>query len=293
MRCIDENSSSKGKLNLKRDTHSPSSEVVSAQESLSSEERTPEVESDDHSTTVIEGDNSSTRATDENSSSKGKHNLSQDAHSPSSEGVVTAQESLSSEEKMPEVESDDHSSTVIEGDNNSRRATDDDTSDLNSEVTSSDSEDPEIIQDMTDSECREGLNKKKPLSQGSETNIQSKHRTQEDFATWQRIIRLDAVRANAEWIPYSPSQAMISDSKARHAAEDVGLKDYDHLEPCRIFHAARLVAILEAYAVYDPEIGYCQGMSDLLTPIITVITEDYEAFWCFVGFMKKARHTLD
>ena len=27
-----------------------------------------------------------------------------------------------------------------------------------------------------------------------------------DFLTWQRIIRLDAVRMNAEWIPYSPSQ---------------------------------------------------------------------------------------
>ncbi|CAO2814323.1 unnamed protein product [Amaranthus hypochondriacus] len=35
-----------------------------------------------------------------------------------------------------------------------------------------------------------------------------------------------------------------------------------------------------------PETGYCQGMSDLLSPIISVI-EDHEAFWCFVGFMRK------
>jgi hypothetical protein len=80
--------------------------------------------------------------------------------------------------------------------------------------------------------------------------------------------------------------------KARRLAESVGLQDYDHLEPNRIFHAARLVTILEAYALYDPEIGYCQGMSDLLSPIIAVMEEDFLAFWCFVGFMKKARHNF-
>ncbi|RZC73847.1 hypothetical protein C5167_049328 [Papaver somniferum] len=114
----------------------------------------------------------------------------------------------------------------------------------------------------------------------------------EDFATWQRIIRVDAVRANSDWMVYSPSQAAVSEGRARRSAEAVRLKDYEHLEPCRIFHAARLVAILEAYALYDAEIGYCQGMSDLLSPIIAVIEEDHEAFWCFVGFMRKARHNF-
>lgn len=114
----------------------------------------------------------------------------------------------------------------------------------------------------------------------------------EDFTIWQRIIRLDAIRANGEWITYSPSQAAISEGIAYKHAEEVGLKDYKHLQPCRIFHAARLVAVLEAYTVYDSEIGYCQGMSDLLAPIISVMEEDHEAFWCFVGFMSKARHNF-
>ncbi|XP_020677680.1 GTPase-activating protein gyp7 isoform X1 [Dendrobium catenatum] len=117
-------------------------------------------------------------------------------------------------------------------------------------------------------------------------------RTVEDFTTWQRIIRLDAIRANAEWVIYSPSQAAVSEEVANQSAEAVQLKDYSHLEPCMIYHAARLVAVLEAYAVYDPEIGYCQGMSDLLSPILTVMDEDHEAFWCFVGFMRKARHNF-
>uniref|UniRef100_J3MZF3 Rab-GAP TBC domain-containing protein n=1 Tax=Oryza brachyantha TaxID=4533 RepID=J3MZF3_ORYBR len=117
-------------------------------------------------------------------------------------------------------------------------------------------------------------------------------KTSEDFSMWQRIIRLDAIRANTEWILFSRNQAEISKERALQCAESVGLRDYDHLDPCMIYHAARLVGLLEAYAVYDPEIGYCQGMSDLLSPIIAVMEEDDEAFWCFVGFMRKARHNF-
>jgi hypothetical protein len=117
-------------------------------------------------------------------------------------------------------------------------------------------------------------------------------RTVEDFDTWQRIIRLDAVRANDEWVSYSPSQAAVTREKAIESAQAVCLKDYEHLEAHRIHHASRLVAILEAYATYDPEIGYCQGMSDLLAPLLAVLEEDDEAFWCFAGFMRKARHNF-
>uniref|UniRef100_A0ACD5U4S5 Uncharacterized protein n=1 Tax=Avena sativa TaxID=4498 RepID=A0ACD5U4S5_AVESA len=117
-------------------------------------------------------------------------------------------------------------------------------------------------------------------------------RAVEDFETWQRIIRLDAVRANNEWVSYSPSQAAVTRERAIESAQAVCLKDYEHLEAHRIHHASRLVAILEAYATYDPEIGYCQGMSDLLAPLIAVLEEDDEAFWCFAGFMRKARHNF-
>ncbi|XP_018466549.1 rab GTPase-activating protein 22 isoform X2 [Raphanus sativus] len=122
--------------------------------------------------------------------------------------------------------------------------------------------------------------------------IQVEVAVHEDFSTWQRIIRLDALRADSDWATYSPSSTTITETKARALASSVALKDYDHLETCRLHHAARLVSILEAYALYDPEIGYCQGMSDLLSPILAVISEDHEAFWCFVGFMKKARHNF-
>jgi len=129
-------------------------------------------------------------------------------------------------------------------------------------------------------------------SASSKSEVFISDKTPEDFTTWQRIIRVDAIRANTEWALFARNQAEVSKEKALRSAISVGLKDYDHLEPYMIYHAARLVALLEAYALYDPEIGYCQGMSDLLSPIIAVMEEDHEAFWCFVGFMRKARHNF-
>ncbi|CAA2971247.1 small G protein signaling modulator 1-like isoform X2 [Olea europaea var. sylvestris] len=216
--------------------------------------------------------------------------------SPNSDDVVSARESLSSEERFPyDEDSDRPTNTMMDGCAGSKRVTDSNVIAFSDSSYSDSSEDPDASQTFNFTE--NGSENDRDIlsmedSSPSKMEVQSEPRSAEDFATWQRIIRLDAVRASGEWIAYSPVQATVSEGKAHHSAEVVGLKDYDHLEPCRIFHAARLVAILEAYALYDPEIGYCQGMSDLLSPIITVMTEDHEAFWCFVGFMKKARHNF-
>ncbi|CAN6934297.1 hypothetical protein Bca4012_099413 [Brassica carinata] len=162
---------------------------------------------------------------------------------------------------------------------------------VNSEATNS--EETETLPRVAKEEEAERHGKVNQEKDTQSPSSKPKFQAEEEFNTiWQRIIRLDAVRANDEWVPYSPSQAGVSDTKARGIATQVGLTDYEDLEPCRILHAARLVAILEAYAVYDPEIGYCQGMSDLLSPILAVIEDDAFAFWCFVGFMSKARHNF-
>ncbi|PIN16542.1 Ypt/Rab-specific GTPase-activating protein GYP7 [Handroanthus impetiginosus] len=214
--------------------------------------------------------------------------------SPGSEDVVSARESLSSEDTFHyDDDEQQRTSSIMDRCAGSKRIIDSNVA-SDSEFSDSDSSDePEVSQTFTLTEGTEDNDQDLPIkedSSPSKSEVQSHSR--EDFNTWQRIIRLDAIRANDEWMTYSPLQAAVSDGKARRAAEAVGLKDFDHLSSSRIFHAARLVAILEAYALYDAEIGYCQGMSDLLSPMITVMTEDHEAFWCFVGFMKKARHNF-
>ncbi|CAH2064666.1 unnamed protein product [Thlaspi arvense] len=209
----------------------------------------------------------------------------QDTDSSCSDEVVSARESLSSEDITEDIGYMSEVSCTVESrdGSSSRRITNATISTLNSESSDSESSDESEVVQVFQSSGTPDVNY--PASS-------TIPRTEEDFVTWQRIIRLDAVRANSEWIPFSPSQAVISEDRACRAAEAVGLKDYTHLEPYKIFQAARLVAVLEAYALYDSDIGYCQGMSDLLSPILSVIPDDHEAFWCFVGFMKKARHNF-
>ncbi|KAF6135121.1 hypothetical protein GIB67_040432 [Kingdonia uniflora] len=158
-------------------------------------------------------------------------------------------------------------------------------------IESSDSEeDSEELESLPKFSTIEGSGEGELPNNSSKDSTPTKPKIK--FEKWQRIIRLNAIRANAEWVPYSPSQAGVFAEIAQHLAESVGLKDYDNLEPCRIFHTTPLVSILEAYTLYDPVTGYCQGMSDILSPMIAVIEEGHEAFWCFADFMRKTRHNF-
>ncbi|XP_044484982.1 rab GTPase-activating protein 22-like isoform X2 [Mangifera indica] len=238
-----------------------------------------------------------------NNSDEGSGDFSQVLDSPGFEDVASSRRSVSSEGRSPAAEdlyaplydeTPQSSGLLIEGEGDKSALTCEDASVGDTKSTDSDSsEETENVPLLSTEESgtNEVLNEN-VKENSKEIGSKSKSHTYEDFVTWQRIIQLDAVRANDEWIVCSPSQAAVSEIKAQRLAQAVGLKDYDHLEPFRIYHAARLVAILEAYALYDPEIGYCQGMSDLLSPIASILEEDHEAFWCFVGFMKKARHNF-
>ncbi|XP_014096248.1 TBC1 domain family member 15 isoform X1 [Bactrocera oleae] len=46
-----------------------------------------------------------------------------------------------------------------------------------------------------------------------------------------------------------------------------------------------LQGILMTYVMYNFDLGYVQGMSDLLAPILSIQGNEVDAFWCFVGFM--------
>ncbi|WOL12927.1 TBC1 domain family member 15-like [Canna indica] len=52
---------------------------------------------------------------------------------------------------------------------------------------------------------------------------------------------------------------------------------------------ARLWDILAVYSWLDKDIGYCQGMTDLCSPIIIVIENEADAFWCFEHLMRRLR----
>ncbi|XP_027341512.1 small G protein signaling modulator 1 isoform X2 [Abrus precatorius] len=55
---------------------------------------------------------------------------------------------------------------------------------------------------------------------------------------------------------------------------------------------ARMSDILAVYAWVDPETGYCQGMSDLLSPFVVIFEDNADAFWCFEMLLRRMRENF-
>ncbi|KAI8822969.1 rab-GTPase-TBC domain-containing protein [Fimicolochytrium jonesii] len=94
-----------------------------------------------------------------------------------------------------------------------------------------------------------------------------KYRVEKDVVRTDRTIPFFANLAGEEEIsPVSPSdmQEVISANR--------------NLEMLR--------NILVTYTMYNFELGYVQGMNDLLAPILVVMQNENEAFWCLVQFME-------
>ncbi|XP_074590216.1 rab GTPase-activating protein 22-like isoform X1 [Curcuma longa] len=65
---------------------------------------------------------------------------------------------------------------------------------------------------------------------------------------------------------------------------DRGLVFYEKKE-----NLSKLWDILAVYAWIDKDVGYCQGMSDLCSPLIILLEDEADAFWCFERLMRKLR----
>ncbi|KAL3829201.1 hypothetical protein ACJIZ3_018003 [Penstemon smallii] len=55
---------------------------------------------------------------------------------------------------------------------------------------------------------------------------------------------------------------------------------------------ARMSDILAVYALVDPATGYCQGMSDLLSPFVVLFEDNADAFWCFEMLIRRIRENF-
>lgn len=55
---------------------------------------------------------------------------------------------------------------------------------------------------------------------------------------------------------------------------------------------ARMSDILAVYAWVDPSTGYCQGMSDLLSPFVVLFEDNADAFWCFEMLIRRMRENF-
>ena len=101
----------------------------------------------------------------------------------------------------------------------------------------------------------------------------------------------DYFRMKLQWKSLSADQeSRFSALKERKALIE---KDVNRTDRTHVFFQGEknpnldlLSDVLMTYVMYNFDLGYVQGMSDLLAPVLVVMENEVDAFWCFVGFME-------
>ncbi len=80
---------------------------------------------------------------------------------------------------------------------------------------------------------------------------------------------------------------MRTDRTERYFAVRPGAdsEDSNHFDPTQNPHLQVLHDVLLTYSMFNFDLSYVQGMNDLLSPILTEMDDEAEAFWCFKGLM--------
>ncbi|KAI4338988.1 hypothetical protein MLD38_023981 [Melastoma candidum] len=55
---------------------------------------------------------------------------------------------------------------------------------------------------------------------------------------------------------------------------------------------AKLSDVLAVYSWVDSDIGYVQGMNDICSPMVMILEDEGDAFWCFYHAMRKLRENF-
>lgn len=113
-------------------------------------------------------------------------------------------------------------------------------------------------------------------------------------AWWERMIEGTSTPEQHEWWK---EQKIRIEKDVHRTDRTIPLfagEDIPHPDPDSPFadsgtnvHLEQMKDMLLTYNEYNPDLGYVQGMSDLLAPIYAVMQDDAVAFWAFVGFMDR------
>ncbi|WPH01188.1 RabGAP/TBC [Acrodontium crateriforme] len=113
-------------------------------------------------------------------------------------------------------------------------------------------------------------------------------------AWWERMVDEQGTLEEREW--WKEQKMRIEKDVHRtdrhipiFAGEDIPHPDLDSpfAESGTNVHLEQMKDMLLTYNEYNRDLGYVQGMSDLLAPIYAVEQDDAVAFWGFVGFMER------
>ncbi|KAI9742002.1 MAG: GTPase activating protein [Cirrosporium novae-zelandiae] len=106
-------------------------------------------------------------------------------------------------------------------------------------------------------------------------------------AWWERMVEGTSTPEQYEW--WKEQRMRIDRNIPLFAGEDIPHPDPDSpfAETGTNVHLEQMKDMLLTYNEYNPDLGYVQGMSDLLAPIYAVMQDDAIAFWGFVHFMDR------
>ncbi|KAF2002457.1 hypothetical protein P154DRAFT_544452 [Amniculicola lignicola CBS 123094] len=113
-------------------------------------------------------------------------------------------------------------------------------------------------------------------------------------AWWERMVEGHNTLEEEEWWKEQKNRIEKDVHRTDRTIPIFAGEDIPHPDPDSPFadvgtnvHLEQLKDMLLSYNEYNKDLGYVQGMSDLLAPIYAVMQDDAVAFWGFVGFMER------
>ncbi|KAJ9294557.1 hypothetical protein DTO271G3_6825 [Paecilomyces variotii] len=113
-------------------------------------------------------------------------------------------------------------------------------------------------------------------------------------AWWERMVEGSTSAEDYEWWKEQKGRIEKDVHRTDRTIPLFAGEDIPHPDPDSPFadtgtnvHLEQMKDMLLTYNEYNPDLGYVQGMSDLLAPIYAVMQDDAVAFWGFVGFMDR------
>jgi len=113
-------------------------------------------------------------------------------------------------------------------------------------------------------------------------------------AWWERLVEGNQTEEQAEWWKEQKNRIEKDVHRTDRNIPIFEGEDIPHPDPDSPFadvgtnvHLEQMKDMLLTYNEYNKDLGYVQGMSDLLAPIYAVMQDDAIAFWGFVGFMDR------
>lgn len=113
-------------------------------------------------------------------------------------------------------------------------------------------------------------------------------------AWWERMVEGNQSEEQEEWWREQKNRIEKDVHRTDRNIPIFAGEDIPHPDPDSPFadvgtnvHLEQLKDMLLTYNEYNKDLGYVQGMSDLLAPIYAVVQDDAVAFWGFVGFMER------